>query len=92
MQVVIMIIINIFIEFDNTNGDYSIIIGDHINYRFEIKSLLGHGSFGQVLKAFDHKTGNQVAIKVIKNVEKFSQQALIEVNILRHLNEKVIYI
>jgi len=32
--------------FDESNGDYKIIKGDHIGYRYEILGLLGRGSFG----------------------------------------------
>lgn len=30
-------------------------LNDGIAYRYEIISSLGHGSFGKVFKAFDHK-------------------------------------
>lgn len=44
---------------------------DHVLYRFEILAILGKGSFGQVVKAFDHKTKAAVAIKIIRNKKRF---------------------
>jgi serine/threonine protein kinase len=35
-------------------GDYIITKTDHIAYRYEIVSVLGKGSFGQVLQVLDH--------------------------------------
>lgn len=32
---------------------------------------LGNGSFGYVFKVFDHKHHKEMAIKIIKNREKF---------------------
>ena len=74
--------------FDDEKGDYKIIIGDHIAYRYEIKSLLGKGSFGQVVKVFDHKLKTELALKIIKNRPRFHQQALEEIEILKYLKEK----
>ncbi len=51
-------------------------------YRYEVLELLGKGSFGQVFKCKDHKTGNVVALKVIKNKKRFQQQAIVEVRVL----------
>lgn len=57
--------------YDDERGDYQVILGDHINFRFEVLDFLGRGSFGQALKCFDHKTKEVVAIKIIRNKEKF---------------------
>ena len=35
--------------------------------KYNLISSLGRGSFGQVIKAFDHKNKREVALKVIKN-------------------------
>lgn len=75
--------------FDDERGDYSIVEGDHLAYRYEIVDILGKGSFGQVVRCIDHRTGKLVAIKIIRNKKRFHQQALIEVNILRRLREWV---
>ncbi|RKF62271.1 putative dual specificity protein kinase pom1 [Erysiphe neolycopersici] len=73
--------------YDDDRGDYKIIPGDHIYYRYEIVDLLGRGSFGQVVRCIDHKTGGLVAVKIIRNKKRFHQQALVEVNILKKLRE-----
>ncbi|KAL3422528.1 Dual specificity protein kinase pom1 [Phlyctema vagabunda] len=73
--------------YDDERGDYSIVPGDHLSYRYEIIDVLGKGSFGQVVRCIDHKTGGLVAIKIIRNKKRFHQQALVEVNILQKLRE-----
>lgn len=75
--------------FDDENGDYKVIQGDHIAYRYEILSVLGKGSFGKVLKCVDHKNGKLVAVKMIINRKRFHMQALIEADILRALSQWV---
>lgn len=75
--------------YDDERGDYNIIPGDHLAYRYEIIDVLGKGSFGQVVRCVDHKSGGLVAIKIIRNKKRFHQQALVEVNILRKLREWV---
>ncbi|KAG9242868.1 hypothetical protein BJ878DRAFT_148052 [Calycina marina] len=73
--------------YDDERGDYTITVGDHLSYRYEIIDILGKGSFGQVVRCIDHKTGGLVAIKIIRNKKRFHQQALVEVNILQRLRE-----
>jgi len=34
--------------YDDERGDYNIVTGDHIAYRYEIVDMLGKGTFGQV--------------------------------------------
>lgn len=75
--------------YDDDRGDYTIVIGDHLAYRYEIVDVLGKGSFGQVVRCIDHKTGVLVAVKIIRNKKRFHQQALVEVNILQKLREWV---
>ncbi|CAO2651877.1 Nn.00g001600.m01.CDS01 [Neocucurbitaria sp. VM-36] len=73
--------------YDDDRGDYNIVLGDHLAYRYEVVDVLGKGSFGQVVRCVDHKTGGLEAIKIIRNKKRFHQQALVEVNILQKLRE-----
>lgn len=49
---------------------------DHIRYRYEILDVIGKGSFGEVIKALDHKTKNHVAIKIIRNKQRYAKMML----------------
>lgn len=69
-------------EFDHENGDYRILIKDHIAFRYEIIGLIGKGSFGQVIEVYDHKEKKSIALKIIKNKAKYNQQANTEIEIL----------
>lgn len=75
--------------YDDERGDYSIVTGDHLAFRYEVIDVLGKGSFGQVVRCIDHKIGTLVAVKIIRNKKRFHQQALVEVNILQKLREWV---
>lgn len=74
--------------YDDDRSDYNIVLGDHMAYRYEAISVLGKGSFGQVLKCLDHKTRQLVALKVIRNKKLFHKQGAVEVKILNHLKNK----
>ncbi|GAB7340200.1 hypothetical protein MBLNU457_6670t1 [Dothideomycetes sp. NU457] len=73
--------------YDDERGDYNIVMGDHLAYRYEVIDVLGKGSFGQVVRCVDHKLGGLCAVKIIRNKKRFHQQALVEVNILKRLKE-----
>lgn len=73
------------------NADYDYIVhndtGEIFNERYIIKHKLGKGSFGQVFCAYDQINGNEVAIKIIKSRKPFTQQAQIEIELLKHLRD-----
>lgn len=37
--------------------------------------MIGKGSFGQVVKAYDHKNHENVALKMVRNEKRFHRQA-----------------
>ncbi|GAB6027463.1 Dual specificity tyrosine-phosphorylation-regulated kinase 1A [Chamberlinius hualienensis] len=73
--------------YDDDYHDYIIKNGEKFVDRYEIDSLIGKGSFGQVVKAYDHEEQCHVAIKIIKNKKPFLNQAQIEVRLLEMMNK-----
>jgi dual specificity tyrosine-phosphorylation-regulated kinase 2/3/4 len=73
--------------FDDDRSDYRLVPNDHISYRYEILQILGKGSFGQVVKCLDHRTKQQVAVKIIRNEKRFHRQGKIEVKVLEHIKK-----
>jgi serine/threonine protein kinase len=59
-----------------------------VRHRYEIKGLLGKGSFGQVAEAIDRTDLSKVAIKIIKNKTAFRNQAKIEIKLLEEMGLK----
>ena len=53
------------------NERYRLINNDHIEYRYQIKSILGKGTYGDVVKVIDHKYQKEKAIKIFSNLKKF---------------------
>lgn len=74
-------------DYDDDEGNYNLIQGDHLLYRYEIIQLLGTGSFGEAVRCFDHKTNQTVCIKIIKANPKFYVQARMEIRILEEIRE-----
>ncbi|KRX02063.1 Protein kinase-like domain [Pseudocohnilembus persalinus] len=74
-------------QYDNKEGDYLVQLKDHIAYRFEIIESLGQGSFGQVLKVFDHQKKEFAALKIIRNREKIYKQSIVELKILEFIKD-----
>lgn len=75
-------------DYDNEHGSYIHIPHDHVAYRYEVLKIIGKGSFGQVVKAYDHKTHEHVALKMVRNEKRFHRQAQEEIRILQHLRKQ----
>ncbi|CAF0726304.1 unnamed protein product [Didymodactylos carnosus] len=75
-------------NYDDENGSYIAVQHDHISYRYEILKIIGKGSFGLVVKCYDHKHGSQVALKIVRNEKRFHRQAQEEIRILEHLKKQ----
>ena len=74
--------------YDDKQGSYIHIPNDHIAYRYEILKVIGKGSFGQVFKVYDYKTHQNVALKIVRNEERFQKPAQAEIRILEHLRKQ----
>lgn len=72
--------------FDHQNGDYRYFMRDHVAYRYELIAELGKGSFGVVIKAFDHLNKEYVALKMLRNRKKLHTQGVVEAKLIEHLN------
>ena len=71
--------------FDTECNEYISRINEHFSYRYEVTKKVGKGSFGVVLKCFDHKEREYVALKVLKN--KYKKQMM--KNKLQYNNDSV---
>ena len=71
--------------YDDAEGGYIHVSHDHVAYRYEVLRVLGKGSFGQVLKVYNHKSKQYAALKIVRNKKRFLQQAKREVKILELL-------
>lgn len=54
---------------------------DQIDYRYQVINELGKGTFSNVYRCVDHKYDDLVAVKVIRNNERYIRQSLIEFEI-----------
>lgn len=61
---------------DANNGDEYVVI-----------DMLGTGTFGQVVKCFHKRLSSFVAVKIVKNQPAYSNQAWVEISILRMLHQ-----
>jgi len=73
---------------DDENYDYIVKNGELFNERYIVSTVIGKGSFGQVVKAYDQTKKEYVAIKIIKSKKPFLQQAKTEIELLQFLNAK----
>ncbi|XP_026227894.1 dual specificity protein kinase CLK2b [Anabas testudineus] len=76
-------------ERDAENGHLIYESGDILEDRYEIVDTLGEGTFGKVVQCLDHsRGGSQIALKIIRNLEKYREAAQLEINVLREISEK----
>ena len=77
---------------DNENSDLIISVNDILvsddgtSGEYEVRDVLGSGTFGQVVRCRQKGTGKAAAIKVIKNHPAYFHQAHVEIGILHMLN------
>ena len=73
--------------FDTDQQEYILRLNEHLGYRCEVSKKVGKGSFGTVMRCFDHKEKCYVAVKVLKNKKRLYKQGLVEARLIKHLND-----
>lgn len=73
--------------FLSDKNHYKLTAGDHIAYRYEIKEILGEGSFSRVVRAYDHRDNIEVAVKVIKRSHNEHVASKKELSFLRRIKD-----
>ncbi|XP_071956401.1 dual specificity protein kinase CLK2-like [Antedon mediterranea] len=73
---------------DDEDGHLIYRPGDWLQARYEVKSTLGEGTFGKVVECKDTQRGERIALKIIKNIDKYREAAKLEINVLEKLNER----
>jgi dual specificity tyrosine-phosphorylation-regulated kinase 1 len=74
------------VQYCDANFDYIVRPGDMFHNRYMLEKVIGRGSFGQVVRAYDTRSKAHVAIKIIKNNALYVEQALSEVRMTAYLN------
>lgn len=70
---------------EEANFEYIVRSSEVLNDRYIVDKIIGKGSFGRVVKAFDRHSKEFVAIKIVRNQVAFFRQAQMEINILKLL-------
>lgn len=70
---------------DDSDGYYKLTIGEKFAGRFVVHELIGQGTFGKVVSAYDVQLRQMVAVKIIKNIPKYREAAKIELRVLATL-------
>ena len=55
---------------------------DQFRNKYLILDVLGQGTFGQVVKCQNLRTGEVIAVKVVKNKTAYFNQSMMEVSVL----------
>eukprot|EP00882_Tetradesmus_deserticola_P015328 GHRQ01016326.1.p3 GENE.GHRQ01016326.1~~GHRQ01016326.1.p3 ORF type:complete len:152 (+),score=41.20 GHRQ01016326.1:849-1304(+) len=63
---------------DDKEGHYNYELGENISSRYKILSKFGEGTFGRVLECWDRNYKDYVAVKIVRNVDKYRHAAMIE--------------
>ncbi|KAJ3431783.1 homeodomain interacting protein kinase isoform a [Anaeramoeba flamelloides] len=78
-------------DFDNSEAELIIFVNEILSTkdkRYQVLELLGSGTFGQVVHCKDLDTQNCVAIKIVKNLPAYFNQAITEIQILNYIKDE----
>ncbi|KAG7269916.1 hypothetical protein CRUP_032073 [Coryphaenoides rupestris] len=71
---------------DEERGHLVYDVGFLLKERYEVVSTLGEGAFGKVVECLDRSKNDRVALKIVKNIERFREAAKSEIAVLREIN------
>lgn len=69
-------------------GHFYIVLGEDVDVsteRFKILSLLGEGTFGKVVECWDRKQKKYCAVKIVRNVPRYTRDAKVEIDFMERL-------
>ncbi|KAL7747643.1 U4/U6 small nuclear ribonucleoprotein prp4 [Sorochytrium milnesiophthora] len=74
-------------NWDDSEGYYRVVIGEMLEQRYRVLSILGKGVFSTVVRAMDTQEHKEVAIKFIRHNETMYKAGVKELGILKRLME-----
>ncbi|KAL4880899.1 kinase-like domain-containing protein [Aspergillus karnatakaensis] len=72
-------------KFDDDDGHYIVNPNTPLTDRYSIIKLLGQGTFGKVVEAYDKQRKSRVAVKIIRSIQKYRDASRIELRVLSTL-------
>jgi len=75
---------------DDTIGHYKGREGSIIADRYRVGQEVGMGTFGRVVECVDfrHRYDRRVAVKIVRNIKRYYESAMIEADIIRDVNRR----
>jgi dual-specificity kinase len=70
---------------DDDDGHYVVTADANLTDRYRIVKLLGQGTFGKVVQAYDQQKKTNCAVKIIRSVQKYRDASRIELRVLSTL-------
>ncbi|KAL5694904.1 hypothetical protein EMGR_001929 [Emarellia grisea] len=72
-------------KYDDDDGHYIVTPDTPLTDRYSIIKLLGQGTFGKVVEAYDRQRKTRCAVKIIRSIQKYRDASRIELRVLSTL-------
>ncbi|KAE8147474.1 kinase-like domain-containing protein [Aspergillus avenaceus] len=73
-------------KIDDDDGHYVVTPDTPLTDRYSIVKLLGQGTFGKVVEAYDKQRKTHCAVKIIRSIQKYRDASRIELRVLSTLS------
>ncbi|KAJ5998106.1 hypothetical protein N7499_005515 [Penicillium canescens] len=73
-------------KFDDDDGHYIVTPDTALTDRYSVIRLLGQGTFGKVVEAYDKHRKSRCAVKIIRSIQKYRDASRIELRVLSTLS------